>query len=384
MRVIGHRPTLSRSSRPCPIAGAPPGLDGPVRLRIPTAAILSFRLGGSDGVAVEAAKWAWALGELGFTTVTVAGGGPVDHMVPGLAIDAPAPPTMAEVTAVLVEADLVVVENLCSLPLNPPAAAVVASVLAGRPAVLHHHDLPWQRRHLAHHPPPPTDPRWRQVTINELSREQLADRGIAATTVYNSFDLPDPPDERTAADRALRRRRVRAALGIHGGRRLVVQPTRAIARKNVAGGMRAAAELGAAYWLLGPAEDGYGPELEAAAAAAACPVLLGPPPGIGEFEVDDAYRSADVVALPSTWEGFGNPTIESVAHRRPLVVGPYPVATELAGFGFRWFGLDQTDRLGAWLEAPDPGLLDHNLAVARAHFALTDLPDRVAAVLPDL
>ena len=40
--------------------------------------MISFRLGGEDGVAVEAAKWAGALGLLGWAVRSVAGGGPVD------------------------------------------------------------------------------------------------------------------------------------------------------------------------------------------------------------------------------------------------------------------------------------------------------------------
>ena len=121
-----------------------------------------------------------------------------------------------------------------------------------------------------------------------------------------------------------RRATVRRALGIDDDRRLVLQPTRAIPRKNVAGGMRVATELDAVYWLLGPAEDGYGPELDALAAAAPCPVILGTPDGAAGVTVGHAYQACDVVALPSTWEGFGNPTIESVVHRRPLAIGPYP------------------------------------------------------------
>ena len=125
---------------------------------MPTVALLSFRLGGSDGVSVEAAKWADALGLLGWHRYTVAGSGPVDRLLPGLAIDADEPPSPAELEDSIAAADLVIVENLCSLPLNPPAAAVTAAACAGRPTILHHHDLPWQRPHLAHLPPPPDDP----------------------------------------------------------------------------------------------------------------------------------------------------------------------------------------------------------------------------------
>ena len=104
--------------------------------------MISFRLGGEDGVAVEAAKWAGALGLLGWTVRSVAGAGSVDVVLPGLAMDAPEPPTRAEVDGSLADADLVIVENLCSLPLNPGAAGVVAAACAGRPTLLHHHDLP--------------------------------------------------------------------------------------------------------------------------------------------------------------------------------------------------------------------------------------------------
>jgi glycosyltransferase involved in cell wall biosynthesis len=328
-------------------------------------------------VAIEAAKWAGALGRLGFATVTVAGDGPVDRPVPGLAIGARTPPTPGEVDAALEDADLVVVENLCSLPLNPGAADVVARVLAGRPAVLHHHDLPWQRPWFADRPPPPDDRRWSHVTINRLSRDQLADHGIAATCVYNAFDTGTPPP---AADGDA----VRASLGIGPGDRLVLQPTRALPRKHIAGGLAVAEALGATYWLLGPAEDGYGPELDRLVAAAGCPVVQGWPGPVPAAGVHAAYAACDVVALPSTWEGFGNPSVESAVHRRPLVIGPYPVATELAAHGFRWFGLDDVGALAAWLDDPDPDLLDHNLAVADAHFSLRDLPDRLAAVLPAL
>jgi glycosyltransferase involved in cell wall biosynthesis len=332
--------------------------------------MVSFRLGGEDGVAVEARKWAGALGLLGWTVRSVAGTGPVDTVLPGLAIDAPEPPTRAEVDGALADGDLVIVENLCSLPLNPGAAAVVVAACAGRPTLFHHHDLPWQRPHLAHLPPPPDDAAWAHVTINDLSRTELATRGIEATTIYNAFDPDPPPGERE---------RVRTALGVPDGTPLLLQPTRALARKNIGGAIALAEALDATYWLLGPAEDGYGPELERLVALARCPVVLGPT--TDACSVADAYAACDAVALPSLWEGFGNPSVESATHRRPLAIGPYPVARELEGFGFHWFDAADPAPLARWLGQPDTRLIAHNQQVAAEHFNLADLPGRLSEVL---
>jgi mannosylglucosylglycerate synthase len=350
---------------------------------VPTAALVSFRLGGSDGVSIEAEKWAGALRRLGWGVITVAGSGPVDTRLEGLAMDATEPPGLAELTDALAPADLVVVENLCSLPLNPAASAVVATVCAGRPTVLHHHDLPWQRPHLVHLPPPPDDPAWGHVTINELSRRELEEHGIYATTIYNSFD-PDPVPETAGGGVGVGggRDNVRQTLGVRPGTRLLLQPTRALARKNVAGGLALAAAVGGTYWLLGPAEDGYGPELDRLVAGASCPVLLGP--GNVALTIAEAYTACDAVLLPSIWEGFGNPSVESATYRRPLAIGPYPVAAELAAFGFRWFDSEESLPLAAWLDDPDTELLDHNQQIAREHFNLADLPGRLDAVIEGL
>ncbi|HEV3400915.1 MAG TPA: glycosyltransferase [Acidimicrobiales bacterium] len=338
----------------------------------PTVAILSYRLGHADGVSVEAGKWAGAFRSLGFRVVTVAGAGDADRVLPGLAIDADASLEVADVADALGDADLVVVENVCSLPLNRHAAEAVAAALAGRPAVLHHHDLPWQR------PPyedvdgfPPTDPAWAHVTVNLVSRAQLAERGVRATAVPNCFDVDAAPG---------RREETRATVAVAPTERLLVQPTRAIARKNVAAGLRLAEGLGAAYWLVGPAEDGYQDELDEVLAAATVRVVRRLP---GETTVADAYAAADAVVLPSTWEGFGNPALESVIHRRPLAIGRYPVAREIAAFGFRWFPADDPGPLDRWLEGPDGHLLEANLAIARRHFSLASLERRLARLLDE-
>ena len=179
-----------------------------------TCAFVSFRLGLTDGVSIVADSWARAMRGFGFDVCTVAGEGPVDRVGEeprhrrarrrGIDVD------VDEIRAALDDADLVVVENLCTIPLNLPAARAVAAVLAGRPAILHHHDPPWQRAEWAHVTElPPDDPAWRHVTINDLTRRQFADRGLSATTIYNGFDAWPDGGDRDADPRPARRRRRR-------------------------------------------------------------------------------------------------------------------------------------------------------------------------------
>lgn len=336
---------------------------------MPTVAVVSYRLGHADGVSIEAAKWIDAIRELGADVFTVAGSGVADEILPGLALDAPDdvdPPTLSALRNVLGDADVVIADNICSLPLNPRAGRAVAEALCGRRAVLRHHDVPWQRERFADWTEPiPSDDAWAHVTINELTRLELAERGVAAQRVYNHFDFTPRGDGNLA----------RKAIGVEGV--LALQPTRAIARKNIRVSIDVAERLRATLWIPGPAEEGYGPTLNALIAEATVPVVRNLPPGV---TVADAYEACDVVTYPSTWEGFGNPTIESAIHRKPLVVSHYPVLDELRVLGFVWFDADSVSR-----DDIAPGsnvdVLDHNFDVARANFDLRDLPGRIAPLL---
>ena len=304
--------------------------------------------------------------------MTVAGEAPADRVVDGLAIDDERTPQATDVQRALGGADLVIAENICSLPLNLAATETVSAVLAGRPALLHHHDLPWQRPRFAELTAlPADDPLWTHVTTSELSAGELARRrGICATVVHNAFDVDAPGGNR---------HRARAAMGIAPDERLLAQPTRALARKNVPGGLALAEAVDATYWLTGAAEEGYDAELERLLVDARTRTIHGNP----GLDPDDVYAAADAVVLPSTWEGFGNPAIESAVYRRPLAIGDYPVAEELRAFGFRWFRVDDAAPLAGWLERPDVELINTNHDVARRHFSLARLRRQLRHLLDE-
>lgn len=349
-------------------------------MRDPIAAICSFRLGGSDGVSIEATKWEWALRTLGFSVRRVAGDfgdglRPDDTWLPFLAID---PPTGAEpepdaLAASLAGVDLVVVENLCSLPLNPKAATTAADALASHDGrvLFHHHDLPWERPHLVHLDAfPPRRPNSLHVTINSQARDALATRGIDSTVIRNAFDLDPVPGDR---------RETRATKGFAPTDLVVLQPTRAIPRKEVGAGIRFAETIAAArpeqivrFWITGPAEDGFDDEFAHLVDAAAVPVASG-----RASTPADAYAAADIVVLPSSWEGFGNPVIEALIAGKPLAVARYPVLHELLALGLTIPDLRDPAAVARELESPDPRVIDSNRACLRAHFDLQDLPGRI-------
>ena len=342
---------------------------------------MSFRLGGADGVAVEARKWAWALGELGFDVRRVAGaieddGRPDDIVLPGLAIDAAGGDAAiddAAVAAALDGADLVIVDNLCSLPLNVDAAArrrrasrprtaaaccSATTICPGSAAT---------SPHLGAELPPRVDGAL-HATINLRSRRELEARGFAgATTIHNFFDLDPAPGDRAATRAAvrLRRRRLRDAATVTRDRaqeRARRGAPRRAPRARVARPAGAPVDLGPGRGRLRRHAR------RASSSAPTVPVTIG-----RAADVADAYAACDLVVFPSTWEGFGNPVIESIAARRACAAFPYPVLAEILAAGVRCFSTEQPDVLVRFLAEPEARretYFDVNLRRARMSFSL--------------
>jgi glycosyltransferase involved in cell wall biosynthesis len=249
---------------------------------------------------------------------------------------------------------------------------MLADRLRGRPAILHHHDPPWQRQRYAHVTElPPDDPMWAHVTINKLTEAQFADRGLRAITIYNGFDLSPPAGDRS---------RTRAALEVAEDEWLVAHPVRAIARKNIPAAVELCRRLPATYWLPGDVEEGFGETLDRLLTNARCRVIRRPVDAV-DITMPDLYAASDLVVFPSWWEGFGNPPIEAAIHRRPAAVGRYPVADELRSLGFRW--LDPTDAPAvakALIDQPTADL-EFNRRVVEEHLSLPTMTESIARLL---
>lgn len=343
-----------------------------------TCAFLSFRLGGTDGVSIVAEHWMHAFEDLGFDVISVAGEGPVDVTIADLAIgrwpdgsaglganaadDAWIDALAGRLVEAFADCDLVVVENLGTIPMNLPAALATIRARRGRPTIWHHHDPAWQRdRYAGVEALPVHDPEspWVHVVINDATRHEFAMRGIDAITIRNGFDTDARNGDRSAQ---------RHALGVAPDERLFVHPVRAIPRKRIDRAIDVAEACDATYWLTGPAEEGYGEELSR---------LLDDARGRGvrvihepALSLADLYAGCDAVLFPSDFEGFGNPPIEAAIHRRPVVVGHWPAAEELRALGFEWFDAEHPDTLLAWLDHPDERLLEHDAHLAVEHLSL--------------
>jgi glycosyltransferase involved in cell wall biosynthesis len=99
--------------------------------------------------------------------------------------------------------------------------------------------------------------------------------------------------------------------------------------------------------LAGPRGWGVGPDLEQPGV-----VELG---GVDDVTLAELYDAATVLALPSTYEGFGLPVLEAMAHGCPVVVSDAACLPEVVGDAGAVVPLGDVDALAAALASPPDG-----------------------------
>ncbi len=359
---------------------------------------VSFRFAGTDGVSLESAKWAEVLERNGHSCFYLAG-----------ELDTPAErsllvehahykhPEIKELTALafggnlrsgkLSDAihafqalfkrrlydfidqfrlDLLVSENLLTIPLNLPFAAALSEVIAetGMPVIAHHHDFFWERKRFLtncvwdylNSVYPPSFPSIHHVVINSSARNQLAlRRGLGSTLIPNvmKYESPPAPPDEYARD-------VRTSLGIGADEYLFLQPTRVIQRKGIEHSIELVARLGRlgvkGVLVISHASGDEGNEYERRVREYA--ELLGiralfvsdiianqrglTSDGRKIYTLQDIYRHADLVTYPSLFEGFGNAFLEAIYFRRPILVNNYSIYSyDIRPLGFDVVEMDE-------------------------------------------
>jgi len=258
--------------------------------------------------------------------------------------------------------DILVVENALAIPVNIPLGLALAEFISetGIPTVAHHHDFFWERQRFLTNAIweyinmafPPHIPHIHHVVINSSQDNQLSLRtGISATIIPNVMDFehpPAPPDEYSSD--------IRSALGLEPDELFVLQPTRVVPRKGIEHAIELVSRLGLKARLVishASGDEGFEYEQRVREYAAMMHVRTlfvadiikdhrgTTSDGRKIYTLADAYHHADLVTYPSTYEGFGNAFLEAVYFKKPIVVNTYSTyRTDIKPKGFRAIEFD--------------------------------------------
>jgi mannosylglucosylglycerate synthase len=357
---------------------------------------VSTRFFGTDGVTLEAAKWAFLLERQGHTCFWMAG---LLDMPSGKSQHEPLAffnhPEVLQVQQQLFgvthrprdltnaiqsikerlkdeiyrfidrfQIEVLIPQNILAIPMHVPLGLAMTEVIAetALPTIAHHHDFSWERERFTlsavndylHAAFPPALPRVEHVVINSMAQKELARRfGIGATIIPNILDFETPPPGIDEYNADLRRE-----IGLSDDDILVLQPTRVVARKGIEHAIELVRRLKnprAKLVVSHPAGDegnSYLQLIRERIEDAAIEVLFisdrvadlrgRTPDGKKIYTLFDIYPHADLITYPSHYEGFGNAFLEAIYFRKPVVVNTYAVyARDIAPLGFKTIELPQ-------------------------------------------
>lgn len=357
---------------------------------------VSTRFQGTDGVTLEARKWAQLLGELGHSSFWMAGllDAPpaVSHLAPLAYFGHPevaavqsrlfgVPVRPRAVTNQIqslkdrlkdelyrfierFELEVLIPENILAIPMHVPLGLAMTEVIAEItvPVIAHHHDFTWERERFTLNAVndylqaafPPLLYGMEHVVINSMAQKELARRlGIPSQIIPNVLDFETPPPGLDDYNRDLRRE-----IGLGEDDWFILQPTRVVQRKGIEHAIELVRRLRdprAKLVISHPAGDEgstYLAMLKDRIADAGVDVRfiadrVGERRGVNAegrkvYTLFDVYPHADLVTYPSHYEGFGNAFLEAVYFGKPVVVNTYAVyARDIDPLGFKTIELAQ-------------------------------------------
>jgi len=339
---------------------------------------ISTRLAGTDGVSLEASKWAQVLEKIGSRCFWFAGELDRDPEKSFLVSEAHflhvqnqwineqvlgrkgRKPSVTEAIHTLrsllkvqlhcfidqFKIDLLIVENALTIPIHIPLGLALSEVIAETqiPTIAHHHDFYWERDRFSTNAVndylrmafPPSLPNIKHVVINSEAQEQLALRtGISSIIIPNVLDFENPPLVDIKRTEAFRK-----SMGLKTDDKMILQPTRIIRRKGIEQAIELVKELNdPRYKLVISHEAGdegfeYAEWLKEYALEHQVDLRMITPKIVDPFyngncqknySLWDIYPHADFITYPSLYEGFGNAFLEAIYFKKPLLVNRYSI-----------------------------------------------------------
>ncbi|HOW96790.1 MAG TPA: glycosyltransferase family 4 protein [Kiritimatiellia bacterium] len=307
---------------------------------------------------------------------------------------------------------IMVLENVLAIPMHVPLGLALSELMSEThlPAIGHHHDFYWERTRFSVNAVndyldmafPSRDRELQHVVINQSAQEELARRkAVPSLLVPNvlDFENPPPPSDGYAAD-------ARVELGLAPDDILILQPTRIVPRKGIGHAISLVQALADKRCKLvisheaGDEGTDYLETLTTYAKKAGVDVRFFATRvadtrqvnGQGQkmYTLWDLYPHADFVTYPSFYEGFGNAFLEAVYFKKPVLVNRYDnFARDIEPKGFRcpimegYLTREIVAEVRRILEDPAyrQDMVEHNYQVALRHYSYAVLRRRLRTLI---
>lgn len=308
--------------------------------------------------------------------------------------------------------EILIVQNALCIPMNIPLGVAISMFIAetGFPTIAHHHDFYWERDRFSVNAVgdllrmafPCTIPSIQHVTINSEAQRALSHRrGVSSVLVPNVLDFEsDPPgiDDYNAD--------FRQAIGLEEDDILFLQPTRVVPRKGIEHSIALIKALGNPKCKLvishesGDEGNEYLVALKEMADHQGVDLRFVPDKideerrinenGDKVYLLADAYHHADFITYPSLYEGFGNALIEAVYYRKPVLVNRYSIfVTDIEPKDFKlvtmngYMTRDVVANVRRVIEDPEyrQEMVDHNFELGKRFFSYTVLRRKLRALV---
>ncbi len=296
--------------------------------------------------------------------------------------------------------DLLVAQNVLTIPMHIPLGIALTELIAetGIPTIAHHHDFYWERTRFLVNAVgdylrmafPPNLPNIEHVVINSAAQEELALRtGISSIIIPNVLDFDNPPVINHKQTDAFRKE-----IGLTADDILILQPTRVVQRKGIEHAIQLVEELqdprcklvisheagdeGVEYasWLKEHARDS-GVDLRLMNLRISDPMN----PDVNRqdlYTLWDVYPHADFITYPSLYEGFGNAFLEAIYFKKPLLINRYAIfVRDIEPKAFDLIVMDgfltrrTVERVREVLQSSQrrDKMVDTNFEIARRHYS---------------